>query len=212
VTLVSCCLSTTGIRFSEHPVPAEGLGLPCGRLTRPSRLDLNGVSTLRMEQLRPGGTPSLPRDGGVLLIGEWFRPAPAASQRPVLQPALASHLGEPFLTRHYRGFTLVRPIGLVLACGPWMEQGPLGFYRGLRTPRLLATHATADTELEHCPESQRPCWPRELPVGAFTPDSLHTCTFHVAPTRRSRRRAGGSGAWRRLAGRPASRAPSPPER
>ena len=33
---VSCCLSATGIRFSGHPIPAEGFRLPHGRPTGPT--------------------------------------------------------------------------------------------------------------------------------------------------------------------------------
>jgi hypothetical protein len=172
-------------------VPAGELGLPHGRLTKTRHrvvLDSNGVSTLHMTQIRPGGTPSRPRNSGALLAGEWFRPALAASQRPVLHPAAASHRRDPYLTRHHRGFTLVRPIGLALACNTWMEQASLGFSLGLRTPRLLATHAKAGTGPEHWPEITAPVWDSSQTGPSHRIHCIHA-PFRVAPTRNTRRRS-----------------------
>jgi hypothetical protein len=39
----------------------------------------------------------------------------------------------------------------ITACGPRMEQGPLGFFPELRTPPLPATHVRAGTGQEHGP-------------------------------------------------------------
>jgi hypothetical protein len=64
---VSCCLSATGIRFWNRPAPAGEWGLPRGRLATDQlrSADPIGVVTLRMSEMRPGRTPSRPRDGGV---------------------------------------------------------------------------------------------------------------------------------------------------
>jgi hypothetical protein len=90
-----------------------------------------------------------------------LRPAPAAFQRPVptallLLPIDRGHLHEASPEVHSRsplippaspppgpGSTL--PAGLLLACSPRMEQGPLGVFPKLRTPRLPATHVEAET-------------------------------------------------------------------
>ena len=109
-----------------------------------------GVSTFHTHEIRPGWVPSLPRGrrcspDRIALS----RPAPAASQRPVLHPAGTSHRRGSPMTRHQRGFTRVHPSGLPLTCSPRMERGPFGFFPELRTPPLPATHAKAGTGIEH---------------------------------------------------------------
>lgn len=99
-----------------------------------------GVSTFRACETRPGWAPSSSRDGGALPAGPRTQPAPAASQRPVLRPAPASHPARLTVTRRHQGFTHVRPSGLLLICGPRMERGPLDHTLMLRTPQLPATH------------------------------------------------------------------------
>ena len=146
---VSCRLSATGIRFLGHPDPAEEFSLPYGRPTSPTALDPNGVSTFRTHETRPGWAPSLPRGGGVPPTGrDCPRPAPAASQRPALHPAHASHLRGPgsdeASTKVHSRFT--RPIFLSPVASR-MERGPFGFPLELRTPPLPATHAKAGTGL-----------------------------------------------------------------
>jgi len=99
-----------------------------------------GVSTFPTREMRPGWAPSLSRDGGALPLGARPLAAPAASQRPVLFPASASHPAEMTVTRLHRGFTYVRPSGLLLVCSPRMEREPLDFTLMLHTPQLPATH------------------------------------------------------------------------
>jgi hypothetical protein len=53
------------------------------------------------------------------------------------------------MTRHHRGFTVVRPPGLPLACGPRMGRGPLGFYPELHTLPLPAAHVEVGTGIGH---------------------------------------------------------------
>jgi hypothetical protein len=59
---VSRCLSATGVRFSGRPAPAAELRFPYGRPTKRNfHLDLNGIVTFHMRQIRPGWMPSVPR-------------------------------------------------------------------------------------------------------------------------------------------------------
>lgn len=102
-----------------------------------------GVSTFRACEMRPGWAPSMPRGGGVHPGGVKHPPgacrltAARPSPRSRVPPAGAS------LTRSHRGFTGVRPSGLPLACHPRVERSSLGFFLGLRTPPLPATHVQA---------------------------------------------------------------------
>jgi hypothetical protein len=52
--MVSPGLSAAGIRFSIPPIPAEGLGLPYGRLTVLQGRTSSGFSTFRMREIRFG--------------------------------------------------------------------------------------------------------------------------------------------------------------
>jgi hypothetical protein len=66
VVPVSCCLSTTGIRFLSLPSPAAGLAfLTVGLPSADTHPDLIGIVTLHTGETRPGRTPPIPRDGGV---------------------------------------------------------------------------------------------------------------------------------------------------
>jgi hypothetical protein len=64
---VSCRLSTVGVRFLGPPAPAGELRLPHGRPTAIITPDPNGVVMLRMNKIRPGRAPPLPR-------GRWCAP------------------------------------------------------------------------------------------------------------------------------------------
>ena len=131
-----------------HPVPAKEFSSPHGRPTR-RHLDPDGVSTFHTRKIQSGWAPSLSRDGGALPLGARPLTAPATSQRPVLRPAVASHPARLTVTRLHRGFTHVRPSGLLLVCGPRMEREPLDLPLRLHTPRLPATPARTGTSLEH---------------------------------------------------------------
>jgi hypothetical protein len=65
----SPCLSAGGIGFLDHPVPAAGLGRPCGRLTGMPP-DCNGVTTFRNGEKRRGRVPPLLRGLGVRTGGK----------------------------------------------------------------------------------------------------------------------------------------------
>jgi len=63
---VSCCLSTTGIRFLSLPSPAAGLAfLTVGLPSADTHPYLIVIVTLHTGETRPGRTPPIPRDGGV---------------------------------------------------------------------------------------------------------------------------------------------------
>jgi len=130
LSAVSRRLSACRRSLLGHPVPAEALGLPCGRLTGhtlgrvgpqrgchvPHEPDTTGVGAL-----------STPRTVVLTRPETRLRPAPAASQRPVLAP----HLPHPIpvglpLTRHHRGFTGVHPSGLPLHLWPLDGTAALG--------------------------------------------------------------------------------------
>jgi hypothetical protein len=80
-----------------HPIPAEELGPPHGRLTG-QRPDLDGVTAFRTHEQRPGRVPSVPR-------GRRCSPRPGTvpGRRP---PHLSSNVPAPRL-RHstWQGFT-----------------------------------------------------------------------------------------------------------
>ena len=62
-------------------------------------------------------------------------PLAAPTSGQALSPRCSSRLPGLEITKHHQGFTHVHPPGLPLArLLPQTEQGPLGFYPGLRTP------------------------------------------------------------------------------
>lgn len=133
-----------------HPVPAPELGLPYGRLTPPmtNRRGPDEISTFRTCEIDRGGCPLYSGTAVLTQPTAALRLPPAASQRPVLHPSVASHL-RGFRCRSIRGFTHVHPSGLPLACGPRMERGPLGSSLKLPTPPLPATPVEVGTSPEH---------------------------------------------------------------
>lgn len=147
---VSCFLSAVGVSLLDPPAPAEGLVLPCGRITRRiARLDLIGVVVFRMSEMRPGWVSSEPR--GRRCAPEWralsIRRLPLScgqSYHPLVLPINGSLLDEASSRIH-----LHSPVRSSPACNPWMEQEPLGLDLRLRTPWLPATHAEAGTDLAH---------------------------------------------------------------
>ena len=90
------------------------VGLPSTLRARP---DLDGVTAFRTHELRPGWVPSIPRGRRCSSRTEWrAQPAPAASQRPALDPAPTSHLARMHFTRHQRGFKQFTRPAIPLAC------------------------------------------------------------------------------------------------
>jgi hypothetical protein len=149
---VSRCLSATGVGFSGHPVPAGGVG-PSLRSAyrRPSEPDPNGVSTFHTNEIRPGWVPPKLRDGDALPADDGASAGACRFSTASPAPRWINPSAGPTITKHHQGFTHVHPSGLPLACGPRMEQGPLGFSFELHTPPLPATHVEVGTGLEHWP-------------------------------------------------------------
>jgi hypothetical protein len=93
----------TGVRFSGHPVPAQGFRFPHSRPTSRNGWTQTGVSTFHMHETRTEWAPSVPR-------GRWCstrprhapQPASAASQRPVPDLGRVLHPFPPTfkMTRH----------------------------------------------------------------------------------------------------------------
>jgi hypothetical protein len=93
-----------------------------------------------------GGCPLYPGDCGARTAG---RSSPAAARRlaaarpctPVQQPTTGGFLSRGII----KGFTVVHPSGLPLACSPRVEREPSGFFPGLHTPPSPAAHAGVGT-------------------------------------------------------------------
>jgi hypothetical protein len=134
--------SPLGRRHSRlgHPIPAEGLGLPHGRLTGSEEPDFDRATAFRTRELRPGWVPLYPEDDGARPAGSPPQPASAASQRQSLNPATTSHQARLSFTRNQQGFTHVHPSGLPLAHAPGMEPAALRLSPELRTPPSPAAH------------------------------------------------------------------------
>ncbi len=120
------------------------------------------------------------------------QPAPAASQRPVLHPAAASHLRSPTITKHHQGFTRVHPSGLPLAGNSRMERESLGVSSGLHTPPLPAAHARVGTGPEHWPGTNLSTTTAALLQVIHS----NSCDFVSHPSVRGRGASSGQGGLR----------------
>jgi hypothetical protein len=113
-----------------------------------TRLDPDGVSTFHTLKMRPGRAPSIARGQVVLTQTDHdHRPAPGVSQRRVPTPRHNLHHCAAPLDEPSTRVQAIRPSGLPLTCGPRMEREHLGLSPELRTPRLLAAHVGAGTDL-----------------------------------------------------------------
>ena len=119
-----------GICFLDHPVPAGEFSVPHGR---PAGHDAaagprRGSHVPLVRDTAREGALYTPGDDGVHAAGQV---PPAAACRfttaSPLHPGDTAHHPELTLTRRHQEFTHVHPSGLLLACGPQMGQGPLGF-------------------------------------------------------------------------------------
>lgn len=160
----SPCLSAAGLRFLDHPLPTEELGVPCGSLTGRAAdsaallPDLIGVTTFRTDEMRPGWVPSLHRGrgvrGGHVYLGHSLtRIVDPSLSCPVLSPSWSAILRRLAVTMVQRRFTFVHPSGLPLACDSLMAGRPWASPPPLHTPLLSATHGKVGTGIGHLPRS-----------------------------------------------------------
>jgi len=161
---VSCCLSATGIRFLGHPAPAGEFSLPHGRPTgaRPAGPQ-RGCRVAHEQDATGQGAPFTPGTVVRTRPATILRPAPAALPRPVPAAPLEHptcgvnlhetstgvHLRSPITCRrpgaaHKPGSRRFPPVFSSPAPPGW-DRGRFGFFPGLRTPQLPATHARAET-------------------------------------------------------------------
>jgi hypothetical protein len=127
---VSCRLSAAGLRFLSILFPPRNSALlTVGLPPSTRRTDLDGVSMFRTPETRLGsGVLCTPRATVSTRPGSVPGPPFAASQRA--GPCSSRTTVPPrdvVMTRHQRGFTVVRPSSLPLACAPRTEQRPLSF-------------------------------------------------------------------------------------
>ncbi len=183
----------TGIYFLGIPVPGREFRVPYGRPT--------GTAPRRPGPCRVFPCSARVRyDGGGCRLyspGRWCPP----DQRWASDRHLPFHSGQPChpprtfhrrksRLRSMRRFTCIHPSGLPSpAVTGWNSNG-FGFYPGLRTPRLPATHAKAGT----VPRTLD----RVMSSAMKPPDNMttHNVRLHVAPIFRGRggsARARGSG-------------------
>ena len=88
----SRCLSATGIRFLGIPVPpGNSAFLTVGLPNTTACPDPFGFSTFRTSQIRRVGRPLHPGTAVFTRLAGRHQSAPAASQRPVLDPSSTTH-------------------------------------------------------------------------------------------------------------------------
>ena len=117
--------------------PAEGFRPSYDRPTGPTRPGpRRGFHVPRTRDTAGEGAPYTPRPAVFPRPALTPRsPLAAPTSGQALSPRYSSRLPGLEITRHHQGFTHVHPPDLPLArLLPQTEQGPLGFYPGLRTP------------------------------------------------------------------------------
>ena len=161
---VSCRLSAVGLRFLGHPAPAGELSLPHGRPTGdPSTGPQRGCRVAHQQDPTGQGAPFTPGTMVRSRPATILRPAPAALQRPVPTAPLAHPIGGGHLHEASSGVHSRSPITphgwppsgigkqqrfppvFSSPTAPGWNGNRFGFDPGLRTPRLPATHAEAET-------------------------------------------------------------------
>ena len=148
------------------------------RTTPAARTSTGFPRSARMSYDR-GGCPLYPEDGGAHPDRRRARPAPAASQRPVLSsPPPAFHRRGPLNEASTR-VQAIQPSGLPLAWRPRTERAPLGLFPELRTPptKSRTTHVEEGTGHEHGPGTTRSTHISRTSNRAFT----HYVRPRVAP-------------------------------
>jgi hypothetical protein len=125
-----------------HPIPAEGLGSPHGRLTGQD-LPPGPRRGYRVPHARAAtgvGAPYTPRTVVLAQPGRLPDRHPPLPSSKSLNPATTSHQARLSFTGHQQGFTHVHPSGLPLARAPGMEPAALRLPPELRTPPSPAAH------------------------------------------------------------------------
>jgi hypothetical protein len=139
-----------------HPMPAEELGSPHGRLTSPKAGPRRGYRFPHARAATGVGASYTPRTAVLIPAEGRTRPAPAALPRPVPVPRSSSH---PSRAVDYEasigglGSSPVRPAPRLL---PPDGSGALGLSLELRTPPLPAAHVEGGARSsEHGPGTTR---------------------------------------------------------
>lgn len=137
----------TGIRFLDHPVPAEDSSSLCSRLAVRRQ-----TSTGFPRSTRPRydwiGCLHYPGSGGVRASRQTPQGSPVAFQRRDLSTAPAFRRRSLKMTGHSQRFTCVHPLSLPLACCLRTERRLLSLKTRLHTPPLPATHAGLGIDLD----------------------------------------------------------------
>ena len=126
----------------DHPIPAEGLGLPHGWLTGQDLLPgpRRGYRVPHARAATGVGAPYNPRTMVLARPGRLPDRHPPLPSGQSLNPATTSHHARLSFTGHQQGFTHVHPSGLPLARAPGVEPAALRLSPELRTPPSPATH------------------------------------------------------------------------
>jgi hypothetical protein len=139
-----------------RPVPATNIRFPHGRPTSgwSAPPDRDGVSMFRTGETRPvSGAPYTP--------GPWCSHGRRVDsghhcRLPAAGPIHRCRLPSPVLSvTRLTGIHVIRPSGLPLACGRWMEHRPLGFLPGFTPRRCQRRMPGAGTSVEHSPGANR---------------------------------------------------------
>ena len=163
---VSCCLSAVGLGLLGHPAPAGSLSLPHGRPTGHHVTGPQRGCRVAHEQAATGqGALFIPGDGGALpalyhlpartcrsSTASPYGPGGTSHRRGALSRDVSESSRYSPITPGPAGY---RPRAGNPACrlppvfsspaAPGWNTGRFGFYPGLRTPRLPAAHARAET-------------------------------------------------------------------
>ena len=163
-------MSRFPVAFRRHGIGFLVIHNPLGNwapltVGLPAPVTQSGTPTglSRFAHMRYGrkGRPLDPGDGGTHTTGDYY---PAAASRVTaamsLHPGTTSIHPRLTFTRHQRGFSFIRPLGLPLTCSPRMERAPLGFtpsFPPRRHRRRMSRWGQAmGTRLSYVTVSKRP--------------------------------------------------------
>ena len=183
----SPCLSAAGLRFLDHPIPTEGLGVPCGSLT--GRAAYRAAFFQTSLGLRRSAPMSCDRGGCLLSTGgvvsamatctlaTHSQGSHASLSCPVFSPSWSAILQRLAVTMVQRRFTFVHPSGLPLACDSLMAGRPWASVPPLHTPLLPATHGRVGTGIGHLPGSRLSSRPL-IQCDTVSANTLHPDVSH----------------------------------